>query len=773
MRGIFYNILGAKYNDYFTPVCYNTLMNSTRKRFAAALSAAAVVGWAQFCNAECERPFGAGTFVLSPRIQRLQALAIDHDVFPKAVKVAYDAADERLPEPVRIGKRLCEYMSAQPVAIRADEELVGWLPFDGSVESDLYRRTGHRAFGSLCMKHYYLKPKDRLATFEWLHSCGDFGKIVRVGFNGLRREVAASREKWAGDKERLDYLKGLDLALDGIEARAKNCVAECRRLAEAENDASRKATLLKMAERLEHVPMNPARTFEEGVQTVFFSFDFLSDAIGRLDQYLTPLYFADLKAGRITRERAAELLQELFICIHAHTPHSSVNYDKGGECHMTVGGITPDGKDGWTDFSRLVVESCLSCDLIRPQMSFRWHRGTSRETLRFMLDCERRDPNMRIAFQGDEPHVNAIASHLGLPVEVARDYSLTGCNEGAFPGGASTGGCKVNAVRCIERIFTLHRADALACRTWEDFVALFDREFRHDLGEAADYAWMFNDLRAKDCNVLSALLLSGCIERAKSPTRGGLSRGWGLLMTIGMPNLIDSLTIVKQFVFDERRCTMLELADALAADWKGHEKLLEEIRRDGVFYGENAPRSNEMARLVHETLARFAREKRDYFGEPYTFGTHVGYHPHGAFFGELTGPTPDGRHAGEYLSFGSGPASGRGTGSATSILLSVAQMDPAGFMCGSPILNLSVPPSVVTDDGDFEKLVVLVETYFREGGLHLQLNHVTPATLIDAQKHPEKYANLRVRVSGFSGYFVKMRKEIQDEIIARLVASMR
>ena len=100
-------------------------------------------------------------------------------------------------------------------------------------------------------------------------------------------------------------------------------------------------------------------------------------------------------------------------------------------------------------------------------------------------------------------------------------------------------------------------------------------------------------------------------------------------------------------------------------------------------------------------------------------------------------------------------------------------MDPTGLMCGSPILNLSVPPSVVTDDGDFEKLVILVETYFREGGMHLQLNHISRETLIDAQKHPEKYANLRVRVSGFSGYFVKMRKEIQDEIIARTVTTVR
>ena len=746
-------------------------MSVTRRNFVAGISAAMLADWSAGVFAEgVARPFGAGTMALDGRIQRL--LARDHDVFPKPVKVAYDPADMSLPEPVRIGKRLCEYMAAQPVAIREDEELVGWLPFDGSVESDLYRRTGHRAFAKLKRSHY-LKPQDRLATFEWLHSCGDFGKIVKVGFVGLRREVAASRARWAGDRDRLDYLKGLELALDGVERRAANCAAECRRQAERAADPTRRATLLEMAARCDHVPMNPARTFDEGVQSVFFCYDFLSDAIGRLDQYLAPLYFADIAAGRTTRGRAAERLQELFIALHAHTPHASGCYDKGGECHMTVGGLTPDGKDGWTEFSRLVVESCLSCNLIRPQMSFRWHRGTKRETLRFMLDCERRDPNMRIAFQGDEPHVDAIVRHLGLPVEVARDYSITGCNEGAFPGGASTGGCKVNAARCIERMFSLHRADALACRTWADFAALFDREFRHDLGEAADYAWTFNDLRAKDCNVLSALLLSGCIERAESPTRGGLSRGWGLLMTIGMPNLIDSLAIVKQFVFDEGRCTMRELADALAADWRGYEKLLGEIRRDGVFYGENDPRSNEMARLAHETLARFARERRDYFGEPYTFGNHIGYNPHGAFFGRQTGATPDGRHAGEQLSFGSGPVSGRGRENATSILLSAAQMDSTGFMCGSPILNLTVSPTVLTDETDFEKLVILVETYFREGGLHLQLNHVSRETLVDAQKHPERYPNLRVRVSGFSGYFVKMRREIQDEIIARTVASVR
>ena len=748
-------------------------MKISRKEFIVA-STAFALGRAGFADGSAaDRPFGAGRSVLSPRIRRLLDRALDHDVFPKPVRVKYNAADMSLPEPVRIGKRLCEYMAAQPVAIRADEELVGWLPFDGSVEGDLYRRTGHTTFGTVCFRNYYLKPKNRLAIFEWQHTCADFPKVVREGLVGIRRAIAASRAKWAGNQERLDYLRGMDLALDGIEARARNCAAECRRLAAAEKDASRKAALLEMAVRCDRVPMNPAQTFDEGVQAVFFCYDFLSDAIGRLDQYLAPLYFADLAAGRTTRDRAAERLQELFIFIDAHTPHASVNYDKGGECHMTVGGLATDGSDGWTDFSRLVVEACLACDLKRPEMSFRWHPGTKREVLRFMLDCERRDPNKRIAFDGDVPRVAAFEKRFGFPPELARDYCITGCNEPTFMGGFSCGGFHMNAARCIQRVFAERRAAALACRTWDEFAALFEQEFRRDLEEADALSKEFNAIRARDCNVLSALFMAGCVERAESPTRGGASRLVPVIDLLGTPNLIDSLCIVRQFVFDERRCTMAELADALAADWKGHEKLRDEIRREGKFYGANDPFTNEMARFVHSVAGRFAEGRRDWFGMPLTFGNHTGYNDNSAKFGRLTGATPDGRHAGEFLSFGGGPAGGHGPDAATSVLLAAAQMDPMGVMCGTSILNLSIPESTVTDEGDFEKLVILVETYFRKGGLHLQLNHVSRETLIDAQKHPERYPDLRVRVSGFSGYFVRFKKTIQDEIIARTVTSIR
>ena len=184
-----------------------------------------------------ERPFGAGTAVLTPRIWRLQNRALEKDIIPEAVKVEYDAADLELAEPIRIGKRLKEYLLAQPVVIREDEELVGWTVFDGSVEANLYSRTGHKAFWGAFQK-YYIKPQEKLGIFEWQHTCADFPKVLQIGLEGLRKEIEGARQKWEGDKARLDYLKGLELALEGIRGRARKCAAACREAAEREKDGA-------------------------------------------------------------------------------------------------------------------------------------------------------------------------------------------------------------------------------------------------------------------------------------------------------------------------------------------------------------------------------------------------------------------------------------------------------------------------------------------------------------------------------------------------------
>ena len=718
------------------------------------MTAAIAASWGRLWGAV---PFGAGPRVPGERIRRLLAAALDHDVKPAPVKVEYDPADLALPEPIRIGKRLKEYISAQPVWIDPDARFAGWLSFDASVESDLFPRIGHKHFYTECWK-YYLNPQDAIATFEWQHSSIDYPKIIKCGLSGLRAEVEAAKRKWTGNQARLDYLKGMELALDGLETRVKNCAAKCRELG-----------LADMAARLERVPMGPATSFFDAIQTIFICYECLSDSVGRLDQYLAPYYFADLKKGVLTRDEAEAALQELFIYIDAHTLHRSSNYDKGGECHMTVGGLTRDGKDGWTDFSKLVVEAAMALDLKRPEMSFRWHPGTKRETLRFMLDCERKDPNLRIAFDGDLPRVEAFTKRFGMPVEKARDYCMTGCNECTFMGGVSLGGCKWNVLRTMDRLFSRRREETVACKTWEEFRRLFEDQFRREFDDMTTWFDKFNEMRARDCNVLSALFMTGCIENAESPTRGGSSDADALVLMIGSPELIDSLSIVRQFVYEEKRCTMSDLAAALAANWEGYEKLRGEILREGRYFGLNDPFSNESAIYFHRLVARVSENRRDRFGNLFDFGNLAGYNDHGARFGRVTGATPDGRKSGDDMTFGCGPSMNHGNDAATSTLLAIARMDPEHILCGGGITNLSLPASSVDNDADFEKTVVLVETYFREGGMHLQLNHVSRETLIDAQKHPEKYPNLRVRVSGFSGYFVRMRKTTQDEIIARTV----
>lgn len=705
---------------------------------------------------------------LSPRIRRLQGEALAHDVMPAPVPVEHDPADLALPEPVRIGTRLARFMDAQPVLLAPDQELLGWLPFDGSAEADVFTRRGHAHFWKL-FREYYRKPQENLVIFEWQHSCADFAKIVREGFDGVRRDVASSRLRHAGDPGKLAFLDGCDLVLDAIGRRAARCAAAARAAAAEAADPARRDALLAAAARCEHVPMKPARSFAEGVQSVFFCFDFLPDGLGRPDQYLRPLYEADLASGAISRERAAELLQELWIGIHAHTPHASPNYDKGGECHFVVGGLAPDGSDAWNDLSRLVVESILACDLKRPQISLRWHAGTSREVLRLLLDAERRDPNKRIAFDGDEPRVRAFVRRAGLPAALARDYTMVGCNEAAFQGGLSVGGCHVNALRALVRLFAERRAEVLAAPDWPAFLALFEESFLRDLGAALDWSDRFNRLRARDCNVLSSLLVAGCVERAESATRGGASRTIACLDLLGTPNLFDSLAVVRQFVYDERRCTMAELLAALDADWRGHEALRARIRRDGRFFGNDDPFPDGIARAVHAMAARFADARRDLLGRPVFFGNHTGYNDNFAAFGALTPATPDGRAAGDPLAFGSGAANGRDRAGPTATLLSAAHMDPTGAMCGTSILNLSLDESLVRDDGTFEKLVTLVEAYFREGGLHLQLNRVSREELLDAKAHPERHGSLRVRVSGFSAFFTTLSGTIQDDVIARTV----
>ena len=705
---------------------------------------------------------------MNERIRRYFEYTMSHNLFPPLELLELDEWDENYSEPMRNAKRLVDHMLRQEIILQEDCELAGLTNFRSGaiIPMDLFPRAGHAAFRR-AQGRFYMKPVENLCSLEWQHSSPDLGKVVRIGLNGYRKEINIARRNYIGKENHLKFLAAMELFIQGVEQRIEAYRAYCVEVSCRTEDPARKAALRKMAARLEKVPMDPAETFEEAVQTVYIAWQFLSDSLGRLDQYLYPLYKKDMEKGILTKERARELLQELFLMINRTTPLNCDNDTKGAECHFVIGGYTIDHEDGFNDLSLLIVKSMMDMPIVRPQLSLRWNNKTPRSVLKMMMDYERKDPYKRVAFVNDEPRIKSMMEIMLLPWEKAYDYIMCGCNEPAFQGGISLGGNKVNILRTMTDLFEKRKVELLECRTFDEFYSLWEKVLRQDLEQVLSWSNKFNDLRSGDCNIMSSLFLEGCIERAESATRGGASLVRSGCMIMGGSNLIDSLIIVKQFVFEEKRVSMPELADALEKNWEGYEELRNRILKHGKFFGNNEEISNEMARRVNHSIYEFACGRLDIFGNQIMFGNLTGYHPYFRWFGETTSATPDGRMAGSDLSFGSGSANGKDLAGVTSQLLSVAQWDPSGIMCGETILNLTMAKETIENEESFDKFVSLVETYFKMGGLHLQLNYISREELLKAQANPQDHKSLRVRVSGYSGYFTRLSRENQETVIER------
>lgn len=704
---------------------------------------------------------------MSERLLRMAERSNREDIYPKPVPVEIDPADNLLPEPQLTAKYLALFMARQTVVIDDDMHLVGLMRFHGCpVPSNIFQRLGHKGFAEAA-RRLYLKTDDGLTCFEWQHANADFGKLLRLGITGYLDEIVAARRLCPADPERLLFLAALEKTGHAIIDWAEKCARECLRRAAAVSDPGRQAELRHMAALCRRVPAFPARTFEEAVQSVFLCFHFLPDSLGLLDRYLRPFYEQGRRNGTLTRAAAKELLQELFVMVNGFTPPSSGNADKGGESHFAVGGYLPDRSDGFCDLSRLILEAMMELPLYRPQVTLRWTGKTPFEVLHYVMDCERHDTFKRIAFANDEPRIAAFTRFAGLPFEKACRYVMVGCNEPTFEGTIDLSGCKSNPIRALLDTFGERTAEICAAPDFDSFYAIFEEELQRTLARIVDRLNEFNALRSRDINVLSSLFIEGCIERARSCTQGGSKSVLASSTMMGYVNLIDSLVVIRQFVFDERRLALRDLLQALQDNWSGHEALRGEILRDAKFFGGDGELSNDIARRLSDSMARYAEGRRDLFGTPLIFGNLAGYNPHQVWFGALTGATPDGRHAGDPLNFGSTPIGGHDRDGLTAVLSSVAKISPTGIMNGSAVFNLSIDRQLVADERNFEKTARLVETYFRLGGLHVQLNYIDGDELRDAKAHPDRHRNLRVRVSGFSGYFTRLSPGMQDDVIAR------
>ena len=702
---------------------------------------------------------------MNERIEKLTALTLEGKLYAAPTHTEFDREDLFLPEEERDVKHLCAYIRNQEPVLTEYSCFTGFFNFDGSVVGDAFHRSGHRATAEL-MRLFYCKPLDNLSTMEWQHATADYRKVLSKGILGIIDEITAS-EKAHTDAKQLTFLAGLKRVARAMIDWTAKCADRTAAFAETVTDETYRENLLRLAGTLRRVPAHAPETFYEAVLTIYVCFSADPDSLGTLDRYLSPFYDREIKAGTLTREEAKTYLQELFLMVQAETPVTSANFTRGGESHFCIGGYLPDGTDGFSETSRLIVDAMTELPTYIPQITLRWTKKTPHEIFSYVMDRERHDPHKRIAFTNDEKRLQCYTRNCGFSFEDAVNYTMVGCNEPAFCGAITGSNSKGNIARSVAYLFRYHADTIRNAATFDEFYAVYEKALFADLDRIYDYDDKYNLERAKDINYISSLFFNGCIENAKSLTQGGGRVAIASPMLIGMTNVIDSLIAVKQFVYDEALVSMDELISALADNWAGHEALRTVITKKGVFFGNDDERSNAVSRRLYDSLYRYLKGKRNVFGYPFLVGDLLGYNEHHKLFGDATPATPDGRYDGEQLKFCIGQSGGRDRNGLTALLNAVSSLDPNAIACGSTVTNLTLDKQMVENDESFAKLVSVLETYFRNGGVHFQLTYVSKEDLLAARERPEDYRNLRVRVTGFSDYFVKLKGSIQEDIIRR------
>lgn len=703
---------------------------------------------------------------MTDRIAYLTEKAVKGELWVDPVETKYDRKDVFLAPIKAQAKRTREYILNQEPRVFPENALTGYLKFDGSIPGDIFNRMGHKNFDVL-RRDFYNKPIDNLTTFEWQHSVADYDKVIRIGIAGLIDEINASKKNHT-DPDRLAFLDALETVAQTIIDWAHKCAQKAEKVSKETDNPEYRENLIKLASALRRVPENGAQTFYEAILTVYIVFAFVPDSIGTIDRYLYPFYVKDIASGALTREKAKEYLAELFLMLQSRISIKSDRFYRGGESHFCIGGYLPNGEDGFNELSSLVLETLIELPTWIPQVSLRWTKKTPHSVLKKVLDMSRNDPNNRIAFVSDEPRIKGFMEYAELSYEDAVSYTMVGCNEPALPGGQVIGVDASSVARCLGTVYHKRSSDIIKAKTFDEFYEIFKEEFSADIKEAINISESIQRVRARDCNIVSSMFFRGCIENAKSMTEQDSMTKYSAVATlIGLTTVIDSISITKQFVYDEKIIDMETLTRALAANWHGYDELHALIVNKGHFFGNDDEHSNAVAKMVVDTLRDILSSKDNYWHKKIMVGDLIGYNQHNKWFGDDLGATPDGRRSGDSVSFGRGPYDGRDRDGLTALMNSVVKYDEHCILTGPSVTNMLLEEKILTDDESFEKFVSMFEAYFNMGGLHAQFNFVSEETLKDAKIHPEKHKNLRVRVSGFSDYFNNLNSDLQDEIITR------
>jgi formate C-acetyltransferase len=611
--------------------------------------------------------------------------------------------------------------------------------------------------------------------------------VLRMGFAGIQADATSRLARATTDGERA-FLRSVELTCEAMRAFSERFAVLARSEAATTRDLERRAELEAIAERCGRVPWLPPRSFVEAVQSMWFTQNAAIISYGagsgitpgRVDQLLYPYFEADLASGALTRAHALRLLEELVIKLNNNVviwPNIGgvqLNHLGSDVENITLGGVDAAGNDATNELSSLFIEAVTNTSLATTA-SFRVSKKSPKDFVRQVVAIHRQTNSP--AFLNDETAIAAMVRD-GYTLEAAREYCLVGCVEPSGNGDTygATGGSKVYFPTALDLVFNrgktsffgnqdgVDTGDPAQMRSFDEFLAAFYRQLEALVGWVTEATNLRDDIWAERFhNPLISSTIDGCIANAKDMTAGGARYNFGAVGGGGLGTAVDSLAAIRAFVFEEKSVSMGELREALATNFHGREGLRLRLA-SGPRFGNDVGAVDALARdLVQRFCALVAARKTacggHYKASLISYGLNV-------YEGALEPATPDGRRAGEPLSNSMSPCNGAERRGPTAALNSVAKIDQTHIGYGNS-LNMRLPVGILKSDKGVESVAHLVRGYFDQGGFHVQFNSVDTATLRAAQERPADYQDLIVRVSGYSAYFTRLGRRIQDDIIGR------
>lgn len=640
------------------------------------------------------------------------------------------------------------------------------------------------------------------------HLAVNYERILKDGLRGYEKRVKEYKASLdLTDPESIDkycFYNAVLIVLEAVRNFANRYSVLAKDLAEKELNQERKIELLEISRICSKVPYEPAETFREAVQSVWFIQLILqiesnghSLSYGRFDQYMYPYYNRDIKNGTIKESEALELLTCLWIKTltinkvrsQAHTLSSagSPMYQ-----NVTIAGQTADKKDAVNDLSFLVLKSVAQTRLTQPNLTVRYHKNINKHFLDECVEVMRLGFGMP-ALNNDEIIIPSFMDW-GVKEEDAYNYSAIGCVETAVPGKwgyRCTGMSYINFPRMLlctmnngvdltsNKRFTKGYGYFTEMESYEELLKAWDKTVREITRYSVIVENAIDKASERDVpDILCSALTDDCIARGKTIKEGGAVYDFISGLQVGIANMADCLAAIKKLVYEEKKITRQELWDAILDDFSSPEnkKIQEMLIREAPKYGND---DDYVDQLIVEAYDSYIDEIKKYPNTRYKRGPIGGIRYAGTSSisanvgqGMSTMATPDGRNAFEPLAEGCSPAHNSDKNGPTAVFKSVSKLR-TNKITGGVLLNQKMTPQMLSTEENRQKLELLIQTFFnRLHGYHVQYNIVSKETLIDAQKHPEKHKDLIVRVAGYSAFFNVLSKKTQDDIIGRTEQSL-